>query len=70
MATQSFFGDMIIDTPEALANLIAFAEEEPHLKVDGKVKIRYDNEEEVMNRLMARYLEGHRGSLLSQFCCV
>lgn len=57
MATQSFFEDMIIDTPEALANLIAFAEEEPHLKVDSKVKIRYDNEEEVMNRLMARYLQ-------------
>ena len=42
---------------EALANLIAFAEEKPHLKVDSKVKIRYDNEEEVMNRLMARYLQ-------------
>ena len=32
MATESFYEDMVIDTPEALANLKAFAEEEPHLK--------------------------------------
>ena len=55
MATESFYEDMVIDTDEALANLIAFAEEEPHLKVDMDIKIRYADRES-MDRLMEKYL--------------
>ncbi|MBR4203250.1 MAG: hypothetical protein IKQ93_06725 [Candidatus Methanomethylophilaceae archaeon] len=55
MATESFYEDMVIDTDEALANLIAFAEEEPHLKVDKDIKIRYADRES-MDRLMEKYL--------------
>ncbi len=51
MATESFYEDMVIDTPEALANLIAFAEEEPHLKVDKDFKVKYADEES-MRRLV------------------
>ena len=52
MATESFYEDMIIDTPEALANLIAFAEEEPHLKVDKNIRIKHADEES-----MRRFVE-------------
>ncbi len=55
MATESFYEDMIIDTPEAMANLKAFAEEEPHLKVDESIKITYADEDS-----MDRFMEAHR----------
>ena len=54
MATESFYEDMIIDTPEALANLIAFAEEEPHLKVRGDIKFEYADAESIK-----RFVEKH-----------
>jgi len=55
MPTESFFEDMIIDTDEALANLIAFAEEEPHLKVDVDIEITHADEDS-----MDRFMEAHR----------
>ncbi len=40
MATESFFEDIVIDTPEAKANLLSFMEEEPHIavEVDGCIR--------------------------------
>lgn len=55
MATESFYEDMVIDTPEALANLKAFAEEEPHLKVDVDIEITHADEDS-----MDRFMEAHR----------
>ncbi len=54
MATESFYEDMIIDTPEALENFLAFLEEEPHAKIDHNVKFVYADEDS-----MKRFVEKH-----------
>ena len=51
MATESFFEDMIINTPEAIANLIAFVEKEPHV-ITSDVENFEDASEEYMKDLI------------------
>ena len=56
MATESFFEDLVIDTPEAIANWKAFLKEQPHLVVDPDIVI-VDADEETVKRLMSKYIE-------------
>ncbi len=51
MALESFFEDLVLDTPEALDNFIAFMEEEPQIKLDGCPDIR-DADEDTIRRLV------------------
>ena len=41
MATESFYEDMIIDTPEAAANLESFVKEGVCLTVDSTVEVKH-----------------------------
>ena len=54
MATESFFEDMVIDTPEAEANFVSFLEEEPTIAVDRGFTVRHADRES-MDRLMEKH---------------
>ena len=47
MATESFFEDMVLDTPEAVANFKDFIKESPHVKIDGDIEIKWADRESV-----------------------
>lgn len=51
MALESFFEDLVLDTPEAMDNFIAFLEEEPQVRLDDCPDIR-DADEETISRLV------------------
>ena len=53
MATESFFEDMVIDTPEAAANLEALCESGITWK-RGDTKFRY-NDPEVLKKLYEKH---------------
>ncbi len=54
MATESFYEDMVIDTPEAVANFVSFLEEEPTIAVDRSFSVKHADKE-CMDRLMEKY---------------
>ena len=54
MATESFYEDMVIDTHEAMRNLKALAEEEPHLMVNDEIRIEHADDE-FMDLVMEKY---------------
>ncbi len=47
MATESFFEDMVLDTPETVANFIDFIKESPHVKNDGDIDIKWADKESI-----------------------
>lgn len=54
MATESFYQDTIIDTPEKAARLVALFEEDAHYISSGTPKIPF-NDPEMRRRVIEKY---------------
>lgn len=68
MATESFYEDMVIDTPEAAANLTALFESGVKWK-RGDSRIAYaDVDDETVRRLFEKYRPEQRWSLIDRDC--
>ena len=59
MPAESFYEDLVIDTPEAWENFLAFLEEEPHMKINPNIKVRHASEE-TMKKFMEKHLKKDR----------
>ena len=58
MATKSFFTDMVIDTPEAAANLVALIEEGRLTDIDWPENYRMATDEDI-EAFVRRFEEEH-----------
>ncbi len=59
MATESFYEDIVIDTPETKANFVSFMEEEPHVAVHVAKEIKHIDKAS-MDRLMQKHGQKNR----------
>ena len=66
MATKSFFTDMVIDTPEAAANLEAFIEEGRFWTCEGPDNFRMATDEEI-EAFFRKFEEEHKEDLKEFF---
>ena len=61
MATESFYEDMVIDTPEAAANLTALFESGVKWKRGDSRIVYADADDEAVRRLFEKYSPGSDG---------